>query len=186
MNTQKSICLIICLLTSLQALATGLSETNQGIYVAIGGARSTNEPIRFDERLAYMPFCNTGGVDLAVATPAYGTRIKMIGPDGKEVAKTALGRSFGSKFDQWHTFNDIRPLPGGIYASGSYEGLLGPLLPAPNELFVMEHPGVYNLEVQLQMFRVGAHPDTNAATRNPIQFSPVKIKVEKPAPPGAK
>jgi hypothetical protein len=178
MKRQIIISLTICLLSSFRAFATGLSETNQGIYLAVGAPFSTNEPIRFDMLLAYMPCCNTGNVELAIAPPAYGIRIKMVGPDGKEASKTPLGHSYGSKFDQWHKYNDARL--GGICACGPYKGLLGGVLPSAKELFIMDESGIYTLEVQMQMFRTGACPDTNAATRNPIQFSPVAIKVEKP------
>ena len=133
-----------------------------------------------------MPFCNTGDVVLAVAAPIYGTRIKMTGPDGKEVSKTPLGQKFGSKFDEWHKFNDIHPLPGTTCACGPYKGLVSGVLPSPKELFIMEDAGIYTLEVQMQMFRFGARPDTNATSHNPIQFSPVEIKVEKPQEPKAK
>ncbi len=177
MKRQIIISLAICLVSSIRAFATGLSETNQGIYLAVGGGRSTNEPIRFDEKLGYMPFCNTGDVMLAEASPVYSTRIKLISPGGREVAKTPLGQSFGSKFDQWHKYNDTRV--GERCACGPYKGLVSGVLPSPKELFIMEDPGIYTLEVQMQMFRVGARPDTNAASHNPIRFSPVKIKVEK-------
>ena len=109
--------LALCLLASFQASATGLSETNQGLYLGVGAPFRTNEPIRFDEKLAYYPFCNTGDVMLAEASPVYSTRIKMTGPDGKEVEKTPLGQSFGSKFDQWRksqrypSWGDLRLRP---------------------------------------------------------------------------
>jgi hypothetical protein len=146
--------------------------------LGVGAAFRTNEPIKFDEKLAYYPFCNTGDVMLAEASPVYSTRIKMTGPDGKEVEKTPLGQSFGSKFDQWHKYNDTRV--GETCACGPYQGFLGGVLPSAKELFVMQEPGIYTLDVQMQMFRVGARPNTNAASRNPIRFSAVKIKVVKP------
>lgn len=157
---------------------TGLSETNGGIYLAVGGAVSANEPIRFDERLAYMPFCTNGDVQLSCSGPAYCAKIKMFAPDGKEVPKTSFGQSYGSKFDQLHSYRDAHL--GGICACGPYKGMIGELLASPNELFLMEKPGIYTLEIQMQMFRYTPSLDTNEWSRNLIRFSPIKIKVEKP------
>jgi hypothetical protein len=184
MRSYVIIALAFSLASSTWVLGTGLSETNQGVYLAIGGDRSTNDPIRFDERLAYYPFCNTGDVLLAEAPFEYGARIRMVGPDGQEVPKTPLGQTFGSRFDQLHNYRDARL--GSICACGPYTGLLGSVLPSAKELFVMKAPGIYTLEIQMQMFRSGSPPDTNAATRNPIQFSPVRIKIQKPAGLNAK
>jgi len=169
---------VICTFWSIQAFGTGFSETNNGIYLAVGGSVSTNEPIKFDERLAYMPFCATGNIWLSQAEPVYGTKIKMIAPDGKEVPKTPLGQSYGSKFDQLHSYKDAHL--GGIGASGPYQGMFSGLLARPNELFIMEKPGIYTLEIQMQMFRHTGSPDTNEWSRNLIRFSPIKIKVGKP------
>lgn len=175
----------LCLMFTVQALGTGLSETNNGVYMAIGGDTSTNELMRFDDRIAYMPFCSTGQVVLAQASPVYGMRIKMVAPNGKEVDKTPLGLGFGSQFDQLHNYNDAHLTE--ICACGPYEGLLGKvLIPSLDQLFVIEKPGIYTLEIQMQMFRVGLPPSTNALSRNPILFSPVTIKVEKPADPKSK
>lgn len=106
MKRQLVVPLGFCLMFTIRALGTGLSETNNGVYMAIGGDMSTNEPIKFDDRIAYMPFCNTGAVALAQASPVYGMKIKMIAPDGNEVSKTPLGLTFGSEFDKLHKYND--------------------------------------------------------------------------------
>ncbi len=168
----------ICALWSIQVFGVGFSQTNNGIYLVIGGSASTNEPIKFDERLAYQPFCNTGSIRLSQTEPIYGTKIKMIGPDGKEVPKTSLGQSYGSKFDQLHSYKDAHL--GGIGASGPYQGMLSGLLARPSELFIVEKPGIYTLEVQMQMFRYSPTLDPDEDYRNLIRFSPIKIKVEKP------
>jgi hypothetical protein len=178
MKTKVIISSVICALWSVQAFGAGFSETNNGIYLVIGGSASTNEPIKFNERLAYMPFCDTGSIRLSQAEPVYGTKIKMIGPDGKDVPKTSLGQSYGSKFDQLHSYKDAHL--GGIGASGPYQGMFSGLLARPNELFIMEKPGIYTLEIQMQMFRYTPSLDTNEWSRNLIRFSPVKIRVEKP------
>lgn len=178
MKTKVTILSAICVLWSVRLFGVGFSETNNGIYLAVGGSASTNEPIKFDERIAYMPFCETGNVRLSQADPVYGTMVKMIGPDGKEVPKTSLGQSYGSKFDQLHSYKDAHL--GGIGANGPYQGMFSGLLARPGELFIMEKPGIYTLELQMQMFRYTPSPDTNEWSQNLIRFSPIKIKVEKP------
>jgi hypothetical protein len=167
----------ICAVWSIQVFGAGFSETNNGIYLVIGGSASTNEPIKFDEKLAYMPFCNTGSVFLSYPGYDY-IKIKMFSPSGSEVPKTLKGQIFGCKFDQLHDYKDTHL--GGIGASGPYLGMLSGLLPRPNELFIMEKPGIYTLEIQMQMFRHTGSLDTNEWARNLIRFSPIIIKVEKP------
>jgi hypothetical protein len=169
MKTKIIIFSAICTLWSVQVFGVGFSETNNGIYLAIGGSASTNEPIRFDEKIAYKPFFDTGSIGLSQAGPAYSTKIKMIAPDGTEVAKTPLGQTYGSKFDQLHSYKDAHL--GGIGASGPFQGMFSGLLARPNELFIMEKPGVYTLEIQMQMFRYTPSVDTNDWTRNLIKFS---------------
>ena len=181
------------------AFATGLSLQTNGIYLAISGwppdadGIVTNEPIRFDKLLVFMPFCDTSKVELIYPLdPAYGVKIEMIAPGGKEAPRTTLGKRFGSKFDRLHSITDTRPYP--IDAGGSYrdnEGLggarffnnypVGTVQPAltPRDLFEMKAPGVYTLEIQMQMFRFDPK-STNAWNEELIRFSPVRIKVEKP------
>jgi hypothetical protein len=168
-----------------------LSDTNNGVYVAIGGS-STNDLVDFDERIVWRPFCNTGAVELNYPDPSYGVRIRMTGPDGNEVSKTALGLSFGTKFDKVQRFEDTTGGVGAGYhsshtgvisAHGNYDerdsALTGPLLPSPKQLFQMGTPGIYVMEIQLQMFQVAK--GTNLWTRQLIQFAPIKIRVKKPA-----
>jgi hypothetical protein len=182
---------VVCMATVSKSFAVILSETNSGIYIGISGTR-TNTPLQFNDRLVWRPFCNTGMVSLNYPDPNYGIKIKMFGPDGNEVTKTKLGESFGLNFDQVHSYKDVihtglmgyhSSHMGGIEAQGRYDErdgplLSGPLLPAPKELFQIEKPGIYTLEIQMQMFRV--IKSTNQWTRELIQFSPIKIRVEKP------
>jgi hypothetical protein len=52
-------------------------------------------------------------------------------------------------------------------------------LPTPQELFQIEKPGIYKLEIQMQMFCPNSE-SVNKWHKELFQFSPVKIKVEKP------
>ena len=192
--------LAVILVWSPKALATGLSAPTNGVYLAVGAwpqptaGSGTNQPIRFDERLIFLTFCNTGQVDLKFPLdPAYGIKVRMTDATGADVSKTALGKRFGSKFDGLRSIMDTRMYP--IMAWGSYQdnpGLAGAralynhpasgVLPelTPKDPFQMVKPGVYTLEMQLQMFRVNPQ-STNAWKCDPFCFSPVVIKVEKPA-----
>ncbi len=173
------------------AIGTGLSAVTNGVYLAVGRPGSTNEPVPFDERLIFLPFCDTGQVELNLTSPPYGIKIRMWGGDGQDVPKTALGQSFGSKWDSFQDslvegkglhlgYYNLRRA--GVFAWGPFTnnpGLGGgKLLPAPKDLFQMDKPGVYTLEMQMQMLRV--NKGTNGLTRQLIRFSPVRIKVEKP------
>jgi hypothetical protein len=56
----------------------------------------------------------------------------------------------------------------------------GGILPAPKELFEMKDPGLYTMEIEMQMFRYVATRDTDVWFRNLLCFSPIRIKVENP------
>ena len=165
--------------------AAGLSMPNGGIYLAIGAIRHeraiTNEPIQFNDRLIWMPFCETGQVELSYPLdPAYGVRIKMTDLDGKEIVKTSLGSHFGSKFDRLHNFTETQTYP--CIAEGAYKdnqelGGAKQLL-TPKDLFQIQKPGIYTLTIEMQMFRV--LKNTNQWSRKLVHFSPIRIRVEKP------
>jgi hypothetical protein len=187
MNKHIAIFCAICLTSSSRAFGTGLSETNNGLFLAVSGEHSgINEPVRFSERLVWLPFCstNTGRnyVELQYPSAKYGMKIKMVAPDGKEVPKTSLGETFGSKWEKLHDFKDSKL--NGVLAYGPYQPDIGAgggrPLPSPEDLFEMKQPGVYTLEIQMQMFRHTGSTDPNDQHRNLVRFSPIKIKVEKP------
>jgi hypothetical protein len=169
---------------SIHVAGAVLSNTNNEIYIAISGTSTAYEPVRFDERLVWRPFCNTDVVQINYPDPEYLVKFKMTGPDGKERTKTELGKKFGSAFDKVRRYKDTinGSHMGNITAQGGYdrsEGVLsGPLLPKPEELFAMTNAGVYTLEIQMQMFRIVK--GTNNWTREMIRFDPVQIKIEKP------
>jgi hypothetical protein len=175
---------LICLTSLSKALGANLSATNNEIFIAIsGGMSATNGAVLFNKRLVWLPFCatNTSGalIDFNYPSFKYGMKIKMTEPNGKEVSKTSFGKTCGSKWNQLYSYKDSRL--SGISAAGPYQPEFGgQFLPAPNELFEMDKPGIYTLEIQMQMFRHTGSTDPDEQHRNLIQFSPVKIKVEKP------
>jgi hypothetical protein len=146
--------LFIILSMQLPTFAEGISATTNGVYLVIDGAghiptgSPTNELIRFDQRLVWMTFCDTGKVILSYPDARYGIRIKMKNADGKEISKTKFGKQwFGSNFDDLHKITDS--IVGNTTAWGSYKdnlGLGGALfLPKPVELFQIQEPGVYTM-----------------------------------------
>lgn len=178
----------ICLISLSEAFATGISAITNGFYLVIAGDRPnsigviTNEPIRFDDRLLWMPFCDTREIELSYpADPAYRMKIKMTDTNGNELPKTALGKTFGSKFDSLRSFTDTRPYPfivGGAFKDNPSLGGAR-FLPTPKDLIQIEKTGIYTLEIQMQMFYSNPQ-STNALHKDLFQFSPVTIKVEKP------
>ena len=121
---------------------TALSETNNGLFIAITGEQSnTNNAVPFDKRLVWLPYCNTntGGplIELDFPSPEYGRKINMIGPDGKNVRKTSMGESYGSRWNQLYSRKGIQF--SSIGAGGPYHPDIGAgggqFLPAPKDLF---------------------------------------------------
>jgi hypothetical protein len=190
---KKTLLLLLSILISLcDARATSFSETNNGIYITISGS-STNEVIEYNDSLAWRPFCDSTNynVEINYPSPAYGIQIQMLDSLGNPISKTEEGKTFGTKFDKLHNYQDLISEPkvgysdphiGSIRAQGRYDltdAVSGRLLPSPKELFEIDKAGTYTLEIQMQMFLI--HKDTGQWTRELVRFSPIKIKVEKPA-----
>jgi hypothetical protein len=161
MKVRFTLLLTIYLLSFDHVFAVGLSTTNE-ICLAISGWRGgntsiTNEIIRFDDKLVWSVFNNNPGpVELNYSlVPDYLMKVRMFGPDGKEVSKTAVGKRFGRRFYELHSYKDVRLVP--TAAEGSYEQNHGQgsgnILPAPNEFFKMKESGIYTMEIEMQMFR---------------------------------
>ncbi len=176
-------------LVSLFSVSAGIfSAPTNGIYVAVtewmGGDRpGTNEPFQFNHKFDWAAYCNTGKVSIWYPIdPAYGLKVKLLAQDGKEVTKTALGDAFGSNWARLHDYKSTRLQP--IEAWGSFESNQGEssggILPSPRELFQIQEPGIYTMEIEIQMFRYVRTKDTDEWYRNLLRFSPIKIKVEKP------
>jgi hypothetical protein len=172
--------------------AASLSETNNGVYIGFaglsnepGGGYVGTETLRFDDRLLWCPFFTNGSASLNYPHRYYGVRVTMHGPDGKEVAKTAVGKSYGVEFDKVRGYQDVVRgwSMGSIEAQGPYDprggGFTGgPPLPAPKELFQMDKPGVYTLDIEMQLFQIVKK--SGSWSRNLLRFGPVRIQVEKP------
>jgi hypothetical protein len=180
--------LTISLCFAQTAVATSFSSKTNGVYLAFGAIRHglnliTNEPIRFDDQLVWGAFCDTGKVELSCPDSRYSLKIKLTDTNGVELAKTKRGEVFGARFDQLRKITDSKVTP--VLAWGPFQNdSLGRLFPTPAELFQIEKPGIYTLEIQMQMFRYVPSYDPVERSKTLFRFSPIKIKVEKP--PNAK
>jgi len=169
-----------------------LSATNGGIFLAIGAMQplsgavlDENAPLLFDRSFVWEPFSNVGDVELLYPKAEFGIRVKMLDPNGRETPRTSAGKECGSKFDAVRTLEDVvsGTTMGRIDARHKYvergRGFSGGTLPAPEELFLMEKPGIYSLYIEMQMFR---NIKTNQSYWDTqlIKFPSVEIKVEKP------
>ena len=182
--------LLLFLIGLASVSANILSLPINGIYVAVidwPGNQSvirTNEPFHFDDKQVWSAYCNTGKVLIFYPLdPAYGVKVKMLAPDGKEVRKTSLGKSYGSKWDKLHSYNDTRMrfgFPEGPFEQNHGEGS-GPFIPSPQELFKMDKPGIYTMQIEIQALRYNTATNINKGESNLLRFSPINIKVEKPS-----
>jgi hypothetical protein len=109
--------------------------------------------------------------------------ISLQGSDGRAVPKTQLGSTFGAKWGGIFTQSFSRLTP--ILAQGHYDarggGFSGSFLPSPKDLFEIERPGIYTMEIKMQMFRNVLPRDPETLRTNLLVFMGIKIKVEKPA-----
>lgn len=196
--------LLACFCINIQASGLGVSAVTNGFRLVIAAKRQgpsarvivTNDVIRFDDDLLWMPFSETNSVELSCPLDlAYLVRMRMTDASGNEVPKTSIGRRCGSKFDQLRTVRDTRVYP--CIAEGPYKenpeligvtdfrdrpvnGVSKSL--TPSDLFRMERPGIYVLEIQLQMFYPNSK-STNLWKKDVVRFAPVTIRVEKPEKP---
>jgi hypothetical protein len=179
----------ICLICVSQAFGAGVSQVTNGVYVVVAAwgedGAVTNEPIPFEDKIIFKLFNDKTNRLEAFnypRDPAFGLKIKMLDAHGKEVLKTELGKKFGSRWNQLYGFGDTHLQT--AFAYGSYKddpGLGGAqILPPASKLFQMQIPGIYTLEMQMQIFRHTGSNDLEEQHRNLICFSPVKIQVEKP------
>lgn len=114
-------------------------------------------------------------------------RFRMTGPNGRAISLTEVGRKYGLLFDRvhgfedttnssWHPFNHIQTRSASALASPDEIG--GIILPSAQELFNMKKPGIYDLEVEMQVFRPVAV--SNQWSFKLMRFSPIKLKIQKP------
>lgn len=186
MNCRFFFILLLGLVWAEYSYGAGISAATNGVYLVVTAARDgamvTNEPIHIDDRLLWMTFCDTGKVELSHPVDgAYGVRIRMRDGQGNDVPKTSLGKSFGSKFDRLKSILDTGVYP--VIAWGAYSNNLGcgggKFLPQPGKLFEIDKPGIYNLEIQMQMFLYVPSRDPVERSKTLFRFSPIQIKVEK-------
>jgi hypothetical protein len=196
----NSLGLLVVFCANFHAFGIGVSNETNGLRMVIAAQRQevssksiiTNSVIRFDDYLLWMPFSTSNDVRLVRPVDlAYFVKFKMTDPNGKEVEKTSVGARCGSKLDKLKTISDTGVYP--CIAVGGYKEnaeliqvktfLYRPVDGAsihltPNDIFQIEMPGIYTMEVQMQMFCPKSN-GTNRWDRELIQFSPVSIKVEK-------
>ncbi len=176
--------LTICLCIVQTTVATSFSLKTNDVYLAFGAIRQgldliTNEPIRFDDQLVWGAFCDTGKIELSCPDFRYSLKIMLTDTNEVEMPKTARGKEFGTRFDQLHKITDSKVAP--VLACGPFQDNgLGKLFLKPSELFQIEKPGIYTLEIQMQMFRYVPSYDPVERSKTLFRFSPIKIKVEKP------
>jgi hypothetical protein len=109
--------------------------------------------------------------------------MEMLGPNRENVPETSIGKKVGSKWTELHDRSDGRRWFN-VFAGNGYDPAIGagggPLIYPMNTFFEMKDPGIYTLEIQMQMIRYTPSRDPNEDYRNLIRFSPIKIKIEKP------
>jgi len=178
--------LLLLLLSSTPCLAA--QSTTNGLDLVVHGIRKnkgpiTNDTIRFDDKLLYQTFCKTGKVELQMSTDhAYDIRLRMIDKNGRTIAPTSLGKTFGSRYGESETAKNRKVaihFAWGAYEDNPYLGG-GKFLPSPQDLFHMKQPGGYTIEIEMKMIRVEKFPDNTTRSRSVVYFPVLKLKVEKP------
>ncbi len=148
------------------------SASVEDVFVGIGPAAhqasavTTNgSRIQYDKQLMMGCFCDDQGARFCMPGDKRNfVRFEMRNPSGHEVAKTAEGKIWGSKFDEF-----------------SAQGLsksVGPYLPPPKQLFEMADNGVYEMTLEVRLLK-GRLFKTNEYRWQFIEIPPFVVKVEK-------
>ena len=183
-----------------------LSATNQGIYLSVIGTKS-NGLAGFDDGLQWRVFCENQHCMLYGPDPAHGFKLNLHGPDGKEVPKTDFGQTIGINFDAVKTGGKLisgyantdasflvnadavaapGKLPPGMvltdlnFMSGVSDIVPARPLPLIKDCFAMDQPGIYTLELQIQLLRVSYETPVAPGPQELLRFPPITIKMNRP------
>jgi len=142
----------------------------------------SDQPIRFGfESMTSTVY------DVFLLRPEYGCRIGATSESGQAVKRTGNGKRYGANFDDIagvsrDAFDDSR-LPG--YARNmpyltiarQMTPLRERMIPAPQELFIFDKPGIYSLRLEFQSF----YCELRSSSTNLylVKFPPVELKVLK-------
>lgn len=157
------------------------SATNHGVCLSIIGTKS-NGLAGFDDGLRWRP-TGEDNIMLNALDLSSAFKLKLHGPDGKEVPKTALGQTIGVNFDAVRTFGRLPPgikltyldiMPGMPFHVPEQP------FPVLKDCFAMEKPGVYTLELQMQLFRIIDKPPYGPEPEELLRFPPMILKVNRP------
>jgi len=158
------------------------STTNKGTYLSIIGSKS-NGLAGFDDGLQWRAFCENQHSLLESPDLSSGFKMNLQDPDGKEVPRTALGRTIGPDFDSLQSLGKLPPgtkLTRLDFRNGIYNIVPAQPLPLLKECFTMDKPGIYTLEFQMQLFRISYKDNGEHDPEELIRFPPMTIKVNLP------
>jgi ribosomal protein L31 len=159
------------------------SATNHGIYFAISGTK-TKKAIAFDGNLNWHPyFTGTESFMLHTLDVSAGLKLRLWGPDGREISKTALGQTIGTNFDGVRTGENLPPgteIAVLYFWSGEPAIVPAQPLPSVSDCFAMDKPGVYTLELQMQFLKVIGKTFLEPEHDELVRFPPMSIKVNRP------
>ena len=159
-----------------------LSATNQGVHLAISGTKAKGSA-GFDDGLLWRAYCENQHSVLHSLDLSTGFKMKLLGPDSKEVTKTALGQTIGGNFEAVKTMDR---LPSGTilsdldFRSGLADIVPAKPLPRLRDCFAMDRPGIYTLELQMQLFRITYKTAGEPEPEELLRFPPMTIKVNRP------
>ena len=171
-----------------KADAVEITPITNGVFLLFAADRPncfivTNEPIQYDDRIVWDIYCPTGVARLFLPFPD-GIRIAMYDTNHVEVPKTLLGEDYGKRFSHTLRRSDyggkgiaIFTIPtNSIKTIGWYAGRI---FYRPLDLFQITKPGIYTMEIQMEMFYQGPKTKDPYYPEDFFRFAPVKIKVEK-------
>jgi len=158
------------------------SATNQGVYISIIGTKS-NGLTGFDDGLQWRVFCESQYSMLHSLDLPSGFKMNLTGPDGKEVPKIGPGKTIGVNFEAVKTMEKLPP--GAIASELNFTSGIGDIVGANplqriEDCFAMDKPGIYTLELQIQLFRNKYSAAGEPGPEELLRFPPMTIKLNRP------
>ncbi len=156
----------------------GQSSVTNDLSFTIDGAIRGGEHLEGDTLLStdaiIYKFLSAASEEIKIAIPRkseYLCRMTLTDSNKREIPKTALGATFGTKFFANVSYYESEPFRWKAFP-GPYKCGGGHRLYSVGELFKLSVPGKYTLEIQFQAYK-------QEDVMRLVQFPPIRVTVSK-------
>jgi hypothetical protein len=157
----------------------GQTQTSNGLELVLF-TENGNPKLKSDERILYT-FQSSNQWMLFIPKSEYFCEARLVSSNGTQILKTRLGESLGKDFFRLNDYSrdsvrraSSHPKELDRLRVNGTNGAGGNIWYRPNDLFQINRPGFYTLELRLQVF--GKQANASSYTRE--RFPVVKIPLD--------